>query len=299
MQFTTEDIEILERVLEWEKNANEYDIQIGWSWKDARCYVATVNKMIVEGKVRESYHSHSLVAYLVTEECKLAFQAMREPVVDVNEAPIDLAHIFDDIVGYDDVKELMQISLDLDKPVHILLHGPPAIAKSMFLWDIERAYGALALAIIGSGASKAGMWDLIEERRPRILLVDELEKMNMKDTTALLSLMQYGRLIRAKVGRRMDIQIDCWVFATANRIDNFTPELLSRFAKFPLKPYTDQEFIQVVKTVLVKTEGSTEEEASMIAELLIDKTNDIRDAIRVARTSKKVGVARAIELLIR
>jgi hypothetical protein len=49
----------------------------------------------------------------------------------------------------------------------------------------------------------------------------------------------------------------------------------------------------------VKTEGSTEEEASMIAELLIDKTNDIRDAIRVARTSKKVGVARAIELLIR
>jgi DNA polymerase III delta prime subunit len=111
--------------------------------------------------------------------------------------------------------------------------------------------------------------------------------------------MQYGRLIRAKVGRRMDIQIDCWVFATANRIDSFTPELLSRFAKFPLKPYTDQEFIQVVKTVLVNTEGTNEEDASMIAEMLIDKTNDIRDAIRVARTSKKVGIKRAIELLIR
>jgi hypothetical protein len=37
----------------------------------------------------------------------------------------------------------------------------------------------------------------------------------------------------------------------------------------------------------------------MIAEQLIGKTHDIRDAIRVARIGKKTGIKRAIELLIR
>jgi len=299
MRFTDEDIEILNRVLEWEKTAPEFTLKLGWSWQDARCYGATINKMIIEGKVREAFHSNSSVGYLVTEECKLALEALNQPIVEETDVVVDLAHIFDDIVGYADVKELMQVSLDLEKPVHILLHGPPAIAKSMFLWDIEKAYGSKALPVIGSGASKAGMWDLIEERMPRVLLIDELEKMNMKDTTALLSLMQYGRLIRAKVGRRMDLQINCWVFATANKIKDLTPELLSRFAKFPMKPYTDAEFVQVVRTVLVNAEACTQDDAEMIAEQLIDKTNDIRDAIRVARTAKKVGIKRAIELLIR
>jgi Holliday junction DNA helicase RuvB len=167
----------------------------------------------------------------------------------------------------------------------------------MFLWEIERIYGSQCLPFIGSATSHAGMWDMLVERHPRILLIDELEKMNLTDTAGLLSLMEYGRIIRAKVGRSMDAKMAVWVFATANRINKIPPELLSRFAKYELTEYSDQEFIIVVKNILQKNEELDEDSAALVAEKLVGRTHDIRDAIRVAGLSKKVGVLHAIQLL--
>jgi Holliday junction DNA helicase RuvB len=142
------------------------------------------------------------------------------------------------------------------------------------------------------------MWDMLIERRPRILLIDELEKMNLTDTAGLLSLMEYGRIIRAKVGRSMDERLTVWVFATANRITSIPPELLSRFAKQKLTEYSDREFVDVVKNILQKNEELDEDSSILVAEKLVGKTHDIRDAVRVARVSKRIGVPRAIELLM-
>ena len=41
--------------------------------------------------------------------------------------------LFDDVIGFDDVKEIFQMSVGAYKPVHILLVGPPASAKSLFM----------------------------------------------------------------------------------------------------------------------------------------------------------------------
>jgi hypothetical protein len=41
--------------------------------------------------------------------------------------------VFDPIIGFDDVKEIFQLSLDADKPVHILLVGPPAFIKQSMI----------------------------------------------------------------------------------------------------------------------------------------------------------------------
>ena len=73
--------------------------------------------------------------------------------------------------------------------MHVLLAGPPALAKSLFLWDIEQVYGEQAIWLIGSATSKAGLWDLVAEHERRILLIDELDKMSAADTAALISLM--------------------------------------------------------------------------------------------------------------
>jgi len=96
----------------------------------------------------------------------------------------------------------------------------------------------------------------------------------------------------------MDVKITAWVFATANCITSIPPELLSRFAKQELKEYSDQELIIVVKNVLQKNEELDDNSAALIAEKLVGKTHDIRDAVRVARVSKKVSVPHAIELLM-
>ena len=44
--------------------------------------------------------------------------------------------LFEDIVGYNEIKELFIRALSADKPIHILLCGPPASAKSLFMQQL-------------------------------------------------------------------------------------------------------------------------------------------------------------------
>ncbi|MDP3061910.1 MAG: AAA family ATPase, partial [Chloroflexota bacterium] len=123
------------------------------------------------------------------------------------------------------------------------------------------------------------------------------DKMAAADTAALLSLMEGGRLVRAKVGRRLDEQFTVWVVAATNNLRVLSPELLSRFAQRRLQPYTRQEFRMVVKGVLARREGIPDDVAERVAANLDGRTQDVRDAVRVARMSSQVSVERAIELL--
>ena len=53
---------------------------------------------------------------------------------------------FSSIIGYDDVKKLFNLSLESDNPVHILLVGPPASAKTLFMLEcikLDRSYFTL------------------------------------------------------------------------------------------------------------------------------------------------------------
>jgi len=72
---------------------------------------------------------------------------------------------------------------------------------------------------------------------PRIVLIDELDKMNSADTAALLSMMEGGRLVRAKKGRELDISNQLRVVAASNRLNMLSPELKSRFAIRKLAAY--------------------------------------------------------------
>ena len=293
----------LRRALVYEQSMDEDNFTLGWHWHDVQAYTATLTKLVVAGFIRISFKSNKDTRYLLTEAGKaIAEGGVVEPVGEEPTNPIEdmvePGDIFSDITGYDDIKELLLESLYTDKPVHNLLIGPPSLAKSMFLWDVERAYGDLTLPLIGSATSHAGLWDMIAEKRPRIILIDEIEKMGLADMAALLALMEQGRLIRAKVGRKLDEHITVWVIAAANRIQKMPVELLSRFAKRYLTEYTTGEFVQVVKSVLVNREGIEEGRATAIATHLLGKTHDVRDAVRVARLSKRLGVNRAIELLM-
>jgi len=80
---------------------------------------------------------------------------------------------------------------------------------------------------VGSATSKAGLWDLVAEREPQILLIDELDKMSAADTAALLSLMEGERLVRAKKGRTLDVIIPIKVVAATNQVAKLSQELKS------------------------------------------------------------------------
>jgi hypothetical protein len=75
--------------------------------------------------------------------------------------------LFDDILGYDDIKALFRRAISSDKQVHILLVGPPACAKSLFTEHLIKLKDSLFT--IGSQSTKAGIIDALFERRPKFL----------------------------------------------------------------------------------------------------------------------------------
>ena len=122
--------------------------------------------------------------------------------------------------------------------------------------------------------------------------------MSATDTAALLSLMEGGRLVRAKKGRTLDVTIPIKVVAATNQVARLSPELKSRFAMRKLKPYDAAQYRIVVKGVLVHRENVNPQLAEEIAQKLEGKSQDVRDAVRVARLSPQLGIDKTIRLLL-
>ena len=289
-------------ILEYEQTHDPKEFSLGWSWSDARVAPATLNNLLLKGLVEEKYHSNSYRGLLLTnlgrEQVKLLTEPTEVYIKPQDETLLLPDDMFEDIIGHDGIKEILTAILLAEKPVHVLLAGPPALAKSLFLWDIEQVCGEQAIWLVGSATSKAGLWDLVAEREPRILLIDELDKMNAADTAALLSLMEGGRLVRAKKGRTLDVTVPIKVIAATNQVTKLSPELTSRFAIRKLKSYDAAQYRTVVKGVLVRREDVYPELAEEIAQKLEGKSQDVRDAVRVARLSPRLGTDKAISLLL-
>jgi Holliday junction resolvasome RuvABC ATP-dependent DNA helicase subunit len=199
------------------------------------------------------------------------------------------ADLFQDIIGYEDIKQFIIMALQSPDPISIILVGPPASAKSLFLDALESWGGRL---VVGSKLTKAGLADILLEERPPLLLFDEIEKVNKpyKELSPLLTWMQDGR-VKSDTGKdRLDFKMDIkWmVIAAANRINNLSPELLSRFGSpLRIKDYTRHEFINVTKNVLMRREGIDENLSTHISNMMVFSNDfNVREAIRIARLVK-------------
>ncbi len=296
------DMELLTEIARFEASVDmEKEYRIGWSWRHVRIWPATLSRLFKDGYLDNVFRSNSFTGYKLTEKAKALILANQQE--DSTEHHLALMvnlgdDLFTDIIGHEDVKALLKATLLAEKPVHVMLTGPPALAKTLFLWDIEQTFGEQAIWLVGSATSKAGLWDLVAEREPKFLLIDEMDKMNAVDMAALLTMMEGGRLVRAKRGRELDINNPLKVIAASNRLEKLSPELRSRFAIRKLNPYSRSEFLTVVKGVLVRKEGLSDDLAEEIARKLDGRSQDVRDAIRIARLAPQVGVDRAISLLL-
>jgi Holliday junction DNA helicase RuvB len=193
--------------------------------------------------------------------------------------------MFGSIVGHEDVKKLFHMSLSAEKPVHILLVGPPASAKTLFMLEcmkLERSYFTL-----GSHSTKSGMIEYLFEKRPRYLIVDEIEHMPMKDQTALLSLMETGIVSETKYQRTRNTQLKTWVFATSNGTERMLTPLLSRFMVLHFKQYTFLSFQEICSHILSR-EGVPSDVCNAIGDAVWNKlrSKDIRDCIKLGRLAK-------------
>ena len=82
---------------------------------------------------------------------------------------------FDYIIGYHDVKKFLRMSINTEEPVHILLIGPPASAKTMFIKSMMMKLNN-SYFTDGGNSTKAGMLEYIFDNKPKYLLIDEINK---------------------------------------------------------------------------------------------------------------------------
>jgi hypothetical protein len=81
---------------------------------------------------------------------------------------------FGNIEGYDDIKNIVRRALDAED-YNLLFIGPPASAKTLFLLgilDIRKD----GVYFDGSNTTNR-ILDVLEEERPKIICIGELEKM--------------------------------------------------------------------------------------------------------------------------
>src|SRR5437870_2938542 len=83
--------------------------------------------------------------------------------------------LFHEISGHERIKRLFSMALRSHEPTHILLTGPPASAKTMFLLSL-RQYVRESYFVDGGNATKAGIIDYLFNNRAPYLLIDEIDK---------------------------------------------------------------------------------------------------------------------------
>ena len=282
--------QLLLDIIEWEKIHPPTTKYSGFEWHHVHGAPQTLNRLVVKRVLSVTLKTNKSTMYKLTDP-----EATRKALKDylgMFEAPkeeeVTPPDIFSIIIGHDEKKEILSRSLNSEKPLHCLLHGSPASAKTLMLEELTRL--PRNHFVLGSALTKAGLYDVLFTERPRYLLLDELDKMDdASNLSALLSLMERGYIAETKYRRHRQLRLKTWVFASANRINKIPRELMSRFIKLRFRDYTQDEFMEVVVNILRDREGFTEPLALYIAQAVLTdlRSKDVRDAIKVARLLTK------------
>ena len=87
------------------------------------------------------------------------------------------------------------------EPVHILLTGPPACSKTVFLLEMREGLDN-SYFVDATGASGVGMVGHLFDNNTKYLLVDEIDKLKKNDQGNLLNVMETGILSETKIKKQ-------------------------------------------------------------------------------------------------
>src|SRR5215831_11165868 len=153
------------------------------------------------------------------------------------------------IQGHDDIKDIVRRVLESDENYNLLFVGTPASSKTLFLqWILEiRKDGVY----FDGSNSTSRILDVLQERRSKIICIDELDKMSRQFQNQLLNFMESGRVKVDQQKKQYDFDIKgAKVFATCNVINRLSKPLQSRFRRLFLPRYTEERFLDVSENCL-------------------------------------------------
>jgi MoxR-like ATPase len=190
---------------------------------------------------------------------------------------------FYNIQGYADIKGIVRRALEAEDNYNLLFIGPPASTKTLFLLGILDMRKDVVY-FDGSNTTNR-ILDVLEQERPKIICIDELEKMGSQFQNQLLNFIESGRIKVDQMRRQYDFEIKgAKVFATCNEINRLSKPLQSRFRRLHLPKYSREHFLQIAVKVCPRL---SEETALIIAEETWEQQGDIRDLISLPKLVKK------------
>jgi MoxR-like ATPase len=202
---------------------------------------------------------------------------------------LDLFHEdaeFNNIQGYGDIKQIVNRVLDAEDNYNLLFIGPSASAKTLFLLGIIEYKN-------GSNTTNR-ILDVLEEKRPKIICIDELDKMPRQFQEKLLNFMESGHIKVDQVRKQYDFKIKgAKVFAACNEISRLPRPLQSRFRRLHLPRYTEEQFLEVSTKVLPKLKI-----ANVIGKAVWDQGGDIRDVISIGKLVRKNDGPEEVEQIL-
>jgi Holliday junction DNA helicase RuvB len=273
--------DILRKALEREEDPKRIERYKPWAWQyhSVGATKNDIDRLKDEGYVQIYRHGGSLVLYLLTDKGRQKAFAYKMDRMVTAPSVSTVMESLEEVVGFDDIKVTLAQTLARRQRINFLLEGPPACAKSVILDGIQHAVQTSYMAF-GSATTGPALSDILFERAPTVLLIDEVDKMKHDCYSILLGLMEKGIVIETKTGKTRQDKMDTMVIAACNSSEKLSPEFLSRFAFHPyFKAYTREEFIDVCIGMLTRTEGCSVEMAGKIGTAVYDRAlGDVRTA---------------------
>jgi Holliday junction DNA helicase RuvB len=270
---------------DWSKDVSGQSADVSWEWTDVAIPATRIRPLLNAGLVSIVFSTntstyYSLVGRAVIKEAL----GKREELVATPVAELEIpGDLFECIIGYEDLKDEIKFTLRNNRKTHYLLIGPPATTKSLFLMELGHLRGSYHAT--GSRVSGAGLTDAFFNYQPKILLLDEIDKIPMDAIAVLLSVMESGDVLETKYKRHRGLKLDLTVFAAGNTDRTIPLELLSRFdTKLYFPPYSFDDFVSVCKVYLSRYENAPHGVAEYIGkETWQQLDKDVRTARGVAR----------------
>lgn len=295
-------IEILERILKFEDNnkkedsvyCEKYDIDTYWDYSEVSAHPSRLHQLDVNGFIEKMVDTNSTTYYVLSNRDKVrqlldSYQGSDGTRVELHDFPEDqeeLDGVFDDVVGYDDVKFLIKRAMTTQRITNILLVGPSGSAKTVFLMAINELDDSVFVS--GGPTSGPGVLDKMFNEVPKYMLIDEMDDMSAETQEVLSQYTETGILDETKIGKDRKLRTNTKTFGSANDLGNIKSHIENRFLDVHFDPYTREEFIEVCEHILPRNEGEDKESARHIAKSLwdIEGSADVRKAIQVARLSR-------------
>ena len=129
---------------------------------------------------------------------------------------------------------------------------------------------------------KAGIQKFISENQDKeIIVIDEIDKMSLKDQEGLLTMMERGEFTTTKIRNTQTVKANMVIFATSNSTERLSKPLLSRFTVFEIPEYTYEEFEAISVRITKKLHPNTV--IQIASSVWKTGSRDIRDVLKIAK----------------